>query len=156
MKSAIMNKFGSQGGFTLLDIILVMAIIAVITVAVGVGELNTGNLEVVSVQLRSNIQLAQDLAMTDGGDYGFRAIDTDTYEIFVGAAGSPATNPHGGQDFIVEISPVAFSGPVATITFDASGVPDNAADETITLQEGSQSRTLTVAAETGFVTLTNP
>jgi prepilin-type N-terminal cleavage/methylation domain-containing protein len=143
-------------GFTLIELALVVVILAVMAVSVSVAfRTSEGDLDAVSIALRSNIELAQDLAITNGSAFGFRSINATSYEIFNGAPGTPAIDPLTQGNFVVNISPVQFSGVVQAISFDARGVPSNPTDATITLIDGGHTRTLTVSSETGVVTLVN-
>jgi prepilin-type N-terminal cleavage/methylation domain-containing protein len=151
------TKKDAGSGFTLVELILVLTIVAVLAVAAVIGfDVSGADTDAVAIALRSNLQLAQDLAMTQGSPYGFRSIDASNYEIFEGAPGSPARDPLTASDFLVAISPVVFAGVTPIITFDSTGVPDIAADAPIVITHLGVTRTVTVTAETGFVTLSSP
>lgn len=141
-------------GFTLIELVLTMLVIVVLAVTAATRiRLEKRDLDAVAKVLRSNLQFAQDLAMTHGSIYGFHVSSFTSYEIFEGAAGFPVTNPLGGQPFVVDMAPVQFSGTPADIAFQASGQPSIAADATITLVGGSSTRIVTVQQDTGFVTI---
>lgn len=141
-------------GFTLIELIVVVSIIAIMALAaVTKFSLSTNKLDAVARVLRSDIQLAQDFAMTHGSTYGFRSINTTSYEIFENAPGTPATDPLTRGTYIVNISPAAFSGVVPTISFSRTGVPSNVADAAILLTGGDGTRTVTVKKNTGLVTV---
>jgi len=142
-------------GFTLIELVMVILIFAALAITavvkVGGGE---QNIDAESKLLRSNIQFAQDLAMTYGSTFGFRSIDTTTYEIYEGTPGTPAMDPLTNDDLVVDMSPVQFQGAVPTIAFSSTGKPSNAVDANITLVEGGAERRLTVIKNTGVVTMT--
>lgn len=141
-------------GFTLVELIAVISILTILAVAAVVAvDVSGGDIDAVATALRSNIQFSQDLAMTNGSDFGFRSVTNTAYEIFEGAPGTPAEDPLTHGDFTIDISPVQFSGAVPTITFDGGGVPDIADDASIQLTDGSSTRMLTVAVGTGYVTI---
>ncbi len=94
--------------------------------------------------------------MTHGNVYGFHVRSGTQYEIFDGTAGTPATNPLDNTPFIVNISPVQFSGTPADISFARDGNPTLAADVTITLTDGSGTRSITMQQDTGFITINIP
>ncbi len=140
-----------KAGFTLVELIAVMVIIAALmTAAMARIDNSAGSLDAVANVIRSNIQLAQDLSMTQDAVFGFESISASDYRIFDGAPGTPARDPLTGGDFEVTISPVAFVGVVPTITF-TNGIPSNGALATITVQEASIQRQITVTPNTGFV-----
>lgn len=146
-----------DSGFTIIEAVIVMAVLTILSVtALTKFNLGTRNLDAVGKALRSNIQFAQDLAMTNGSVYGFRSLNSTSYEIYNGAPGTPATNPHTRGSFTVNISPVQFFGVVPTVPFAASGVPSIAANAQIVLSEGGGTRTVTVEQNTGFVKMTSP
>lgn len=139
-------------GFTLVELVLSIAIIAVLTVtAVRMVSRSRMDLDAISKGLRSNVQLAQDLAMTHAAVYGFTTLSTTSYQIFSGAAGTPAKNPLTGGNFNVSIAPIQFVGTVPSITFAATGKPTMAADAVIQLSDGVNSIRVRVARTTGYV-----
>lgn len=141
-------------GFTLIEIVVVIAIMAIIAVVVlPAVSVSQRNLDSAAKTLRSDLQLAQDFAMTSGGTYGFRMINSTSYEIYAGAPGNPAYNPLTNTSFVVDISPVQISGAVSDIPFAASGAPSIAGDATIAVAGGGGSRTITISQGTGVVTL---
>jgi Tfp pilus assembly protein FimT len=146
-----------DGGFTLVELVGVMVLLALLGLAaVNIGYQTTANLDAQANKLRSNIQLAQEYAMTHGSAYGFNATGASAYEIYSGVPGTPAVDPLTRGNLTVSISPAQFSGSPPQISFNSSGVPSNGSDVTITMTEGSNSRTLTIATATGVVTLSNP
>ncbi|HPW45609.1 MAG TPA: GspH/FimT family pseudopilin [bacterium] len=154
-------KFGSKhkgcGGFTIVELVAVMVLLGIMAVAAVVAfDVPAADLDAIARKLQSNIQLAQDFAMTHGSTYGFRAIDSANYEIFEGIPGSPAKDPLGSGSLLIDISPVVFVGSPPTITFNSVGVPDIASDSTIVLTQSGVTKVITVRSETGFVTTSSP
>jgi MSHA pilin protein MshC len=144
-----------MAGFTLVELVAVMVVVSVLAV-MATTKFNLGqrDLDAVAKSLRSNLQLAQDLAMTHGSTYGFHMRSATQYEIFQSSAGTPASNPLDNSNFVVTISPVQFSGSPSDIPFLKSGSPNIAADATITLTaSGGGSRIITVQQNTGFVSI---
>ncbi|HPQ80594.1 MAG TPA: type II secretion system protein [bacterium] len=151
------KRLSGQGGFTIVELIATLVVLGILAVtAMTRSFLGQRDLDAVSRMLRSNIQLAQDLAMTNGTTYGFHARGASEYEIFDGAPGTPATNPQDNRPFVVDISPVQFVGTPVDVPFFKSGSPDIALDAVISLSEGGGSRTITVLQDTGLVTMTSP
>lgn len=140
--------------FTLIELVMMVGVLAALALAaVTRFDLSEKDVDSVAKQLRSNLQLAQDLAMTHGSVYGFRSINVTSYEIFDSAPGTPTINPLTRGDFVVDITPVEFVGVVPTVLFARTGMPDIVADTAIALSGGAQSRTVTVIKNTGFVTI---
>ncbi|MFH1830846.1 MAG: GspH/FimT family protein [Pseudomonadota bacterium] len=144
----------SSRAFKLVGFIIFIAIISALIAAVIVSiSLSGKDLDAVARALRSNIQFAQDLAMTRGSHYGFTGVSTTEYQIFDGAPGTPARNPFTNRNFNVNISPIAFVGAVPTITFLSSGQPNIASNEMITLTDGTGTVKVKVARSTGYVSI---
>ncbi len=145
---------GRSRGFTIVELIAAMVVLGILAVtAVTKITLNQKDLDAVSRVMRSNIQFAQELAMTQGSTFGFHVRSATEYEIFEGSPGSPAINPQDNRPFVVSISPVQFVGTPADIPFLRTGRPDIGLDSVITLAGGGSSRIITVQQETGFTTL---
>lgn len=141
-------------GFTLIELVLLIAVIGVAAVAaVRVAMVSRSNIDAVTKVLRSDLQLAQDLAMTNGSTYGFYAPSATAYQIFAGSPGTPARHPMTRGNFDVSIAPNQFAGSVPTVTFQASGKPTLAADALIPVTNGTTTITLRVARTTGYVTI---
>jgi prepilin-type N-terminal cleavage/methylation domain-containing protein len=141
-------------GFTIVELVAVLVVMGILAVvAMTKSSMSQRDLDAVARLLRSNLQFAQELAMTHGSTYGFHPRSATQYEIFEGSAGTPATNPQDNNPFIVTISPVQFSSTPADVSFLKSGQPSAGADATITLSGGGGSRIITVQQSTGFVSL---
>lgn len=143
-----------RSGHTIVELIVVIAIVSILAFAAATRfDLAQRTLEGVARSLRSNLQFAQDLAMTQGNTLGFNVIDATHYEIYAGVPGNPILNPLTNTGFIVDISPVQFTLPVSTVPFLKSGAPNIAASVTIQLSDAGGTRTITVQQNTGFVTI---
>ena len=157
MKNPTGKTLAGCRGFTMFELIVVIVILGILALIAEVINLSSQqNIDAVAKLLRSNIQFAQELAMTQGSAFGFHVRSSTQYEIFTGAAGSPATNPLDNTSFVVTTSPVQFSATPADISFASSGNPGLSADEAIKLTDGTNTRTITVQQNTGFVTITSP
>lgn len=143
-----------SGGFTLIELALIIALVAILMVAAyDAVDLSGTRIEAIAQVLKSHLQYAQDMAMTQGSSFGFEGVSPDAYRIFEGAPGTPARDPLTNEDFDVDISPASFAGTVPTITFLSSGHPDITSDVVITLSEGAKTVQLTVRRSTGYVTI---
>lgn len=148
------KRFSGSGGFTIVELVAAMFVLGILAVTAATKSfLNEKDLDAVARMMRSNLQLAQDLAMTNGSTYGFHLRGATEYEIYEGTPGTPATNPQDNRPFVVQISPIQFVGTPADLPFLKTGRPDIAADATIALVGGGGTRTITVQQDTGFVTM---
>ena len=127
-------------GFTLIELIVVMIIIAVLAVYVVMRTPSTSlyGQSYVSEQIRRDIRYTQSLAMSLNMNYSI-IFSTNSYTI------SP--NPPTGTYTITMPSGVTLSP--GSITFNSMGAP--AAASSVTISGTGASTTLTIAAETGFV-----
>lgn len=141
----------------MMELVIVMVIVTILAItAVTRLDVTTRNLDSIARALRSDLQFAQDLAMTNGSIYGFRSLNSTSYEVYNGAPGTPATNPLTRGNFTVNISPVQFFGVVPTVPFLNTGVPNIAANAMIVLTESGGQRTIIVEQNTGYVGMTSP
>ena len=139
-------------GFTYIELILVLAILGVLAVGVSYSFRTSDiNVDVKAKVLKNHLQLAQDLAMTQGSVFGFRSIDTTHYEIYAGSPGNPVTDPLTRGNLLIDISPAQFQGTVPSVEFLSSGKPSIVADTQIVIVEGTLQRTLTVRNNTGNI-----
>lgn len=143
-------------GFTMIEIIVGMTVLTILAViAVTIANVQGKDVDNIAKVMRSNIQFAQDLAMTHGRVYGFRAITTTTYEIYESTPGMPAKDPLTNRNMSYDISPIQFFGGMqSVIQFSATGsAAITGGDGTLKLTDGSQQRYLQVEPNTGFVLL---
>ncbi len=143
--------------FTLIEMIVAIVIMVILAIiAVTVANISGKDVDSVAKVMRSNIQFAQDLAMTHGSTYGFRTTSGTNYEIYDGAPGSPATDPLTGGNMLYNIAPVQFFGglqPQVIFQPDGKAQVINGADQNIRITDGSQQRYIQVEPNTGFVWL---
>ena len=145
-------RLATRVGFTIIETLAVMVIVVTLSiVAITKFDMSATEIDVMSRVLRSNIQLAQDMAMTQGTTFGFRIITTTSYEIYDGSPGTPAKDPLTQGDFLVDISPVMFTTSTG-VAFNSMGRPDSVANVVIGLTDSDgRTRTITVHRNTGFV-----
>lgn len=130
-------------GFTLIELVTVMLIVAIMMIFIGIKLPSTATYSLSSVteQIRRDIRYTQTLAISLKNDTGYSlVISANSYSI------SPS--PPDGAYTVTMPSGVTLSA--VTITFDSMGAPASAATVTVTAS-GVASYTLTVSPETGFV-----
>lgn len=149
-------RSAGKNGFTMIELTLLIVVLSILVLAT-LSRFTTTATEVdaAAKRLRSDIQLAQDLAVTGGTTYGFRSMSSTAYEIFQGAPGIPALDPLTRANMIVNLSAlyrvVSFSGSPPRIDFDALGVPTITGLNQVVLTDGVNVRTLTISANTGSI-----
>lgn len=129
-------------GFTLIEMIAVIVMVGILSVTVVVyfPSQQTFNIAAYAEELKRDIRYTQTLAMSLNSSYTIN-ISSSNYSI----------TPNPPQGAYTVILPTGLSLTGASITFDAEGKPSNVSLVSLILSAGTQSKTLTVAPETGFV-----
>ncbi len=151
-----------QFGFTLIEIMVVVMILAIVAAVVIPQAVGTKDLQVMSAarMFATDLQYAQDTAITSQVPITV-TIDTNAESYALSNASGNLEHPITKYEYVVDfmaqkgfesmdIVSVDFGGG-NTIVFDEMGSPDNAG--TITLRAGSHVYRVTVAVATGKVTV---
>ena len=150
-----------QQGFTVIELIIVIAIIGILSVFVTPRWLGTGmNFNYDVNRLISTVRYAQSLAINTGKRYQWVKTGTNTYQI-TDSNNNPITQADGSTTLILA-SPSTFSSlsnlPNNLVSFDAQGIPYTSnngssplsGQASINLQSGTQTRTVTIYPNTGY------
>jgi prepilin-type N-terminal cleavage/methylation domain-containing protein len=149
-------------GFTLIELVMVMAVVGVIAAYAVVNNLASGayTLRSQAESLASNLRHAQAMATTRGRSLrvSLTAGTNGSYSVSCVTAGttpcdsSPVLDPATGTSFAITVQKgVSIAGP-ATLDIDNFGKPSAAA--TYTLTYGGSTFTVTVAPLTGYISIT--
>ena len=147
----ISNKTSIQG-FSLIEAIAVFLIMGIIA-AVVISRYSSADLyQLVSEEgiLKDHFRYAQFRAMSDQFAWGI-SLSGNSYTLQKDVAIAPYSLP--GEDSQVHVFPSGVSisaGSGTTVLFDQWGSP-GAVDQSITLSAGSDSRTITITKNTGFI-----
>ena len=151
-------------GFTLVELIMVITIIGILAVSVFPRlSSQSFNLAAISAKMATDIRYVQSLSMSQGQRFRIN-FTANSYQL-TDISGVAITFPPSGSASAISVSPATLNGfnpPLINnyVVFDSKGIPyiDNAnpgsalaATTVITLTSGSDSRTVTIAAETGRV-----
>lgn len=145
-------------GFSAVEILLAVALLGILAVAAvyllpPVGEVS---LAAAAVQVRNDIEYAQQNAVTTGQTSGVAFTNNGSYTVYQGTTSTPLSSPLTRSDMIITLSNsypgVSISGNY-TVEFDSMGQPTTGGSGSIDLVLGSHSKTITVTANTGRVTI---
>lgn len=160
------GKRAREGGFTLLEVILVVMLVGIISAVVVLRFPTIPKVGAATRRLVSDIRYAKELAIRLQTKSGIFFISNNSYRIFQNDDTNNATiDPVTGTDMNLTLSG-RFSGATLnhnfagnTLKFDSLGTPldgnDNpvtAPDNTITVTDPAETRTVTVEPNTGKVT----
>ena len=145
-------------GFSAAEVILTLALLGILAVAAfyllpSVGDVS---LDAAAVQVRNDIEYAQQNAMTTGQTSGVAFTNNGSYTVYQGTTSTPLSSPLTRSNMVITLSSsypgVAISGNY-TVEFDSMGKPTIGGAGSVNLVLGGHTKTITVTANTGRVTL---
>lgn len=148
----------SKGGFTLVELIIVIAMLGVLTLAV-VPQDNLGNInvEAAAQRVEQDLRYARDLALTKNKNCGIQFQTNGDYVVYEGTPATASLNPLTQQSFSYNVGD-DFKGvsihnlPVTLqIEFNPLGTPILNGGNAV--QVGNDQRTISIAvqANTGLI-----
>ncbi|MBI5450595.1 MAG: GspH/FimT family pseudopilin [Gammaproteobacteria bacterium] len=154
--------FTTENGFTLIELVMVMVIIAVISVSIiARWPAATLKLDGQIRQLAADIRYTQSLAMTRQ-NMRYQIVFAAGNYALKDRVGTVIAQPSSGASQVTLPATMTLSAPYSQIVFDSSGIPYTtttlpgtalASTATVTLTQGSETRQLTISPETGRVAL---
>lgn len=141
-------------GHSFVELLIMLAVLGVLmAVVTPTTDVGRGGLDAAVQRLRSDLHYAQEMAMATGTAYGFEFVSATSYQIFVGAPGTPATDPYKHVPFTINIPDfyrnVQFSGAQPTVTFSSNGAPTIVGGPDIVLTDGVATKRIIVTPNTG-------
>jgi len=154
----------TRGGFTLIEILVVIVILGLLAAVVIPSVANTGQMQVHSAaaMLTSDIQYAQSLAISSQRPVTISFSPSgDYYTVHWSNESDPLEHPIRKKAYVVnfrtehgfervELVSASFGG-TTDVMFDELGAPDNAGS--VVLRAGATVYTVSVASATGKVTV---
>lgn len=145
-------------GFSAVEVLLTVSLLGILAVAAiylipSVGDVS---LAAATVQVRSDIEHAQQNAMTTGQTSGVQFVNNGSYTVYQGTTSTPLVSPLTRTNMITALSSsypgVSISGNY-TVEFDSMGKPTTGGGGSITLVLGNHIKIIRVTANTGRVTI---
>lgn len=145
-------------GFTMIEIILVLVIVGILSVAVGtiVIRHERAYIEIAAQKVRADIEHARGFAMTKKGTtFGVSFDDAnDRYTVYENGIATPVKDPQTKQDLIETFSRwkgVTITGGNYVVEFNSFGAPTTGGGGSVRITDGENTKTISVTAVTGKV-----
>lgn len=150
----VKGRLKNSSGFTLIEVIAVLIILAIITAVAVSRGMSTQNDLIQQVDIvKTHLRFAQLKALNDDVNTWSITFTTGSYSLSC-TVGTNSTCPSSSLPSESSSShsfPSGVTATSATVTFDRWGSPGGSA-ASINLTQGSQTITITVAANTGYIT----
>ncbi len=151
------GDFTHKNGFTLIELVLIIALIGVVGLAVVVlvPSLSVTKLDVATKQVLSDIEFAKQNAMMTGQTSGVQFVSGGAYTVYQGTTATPLSSPLTKTNMVITLSS-SYSGisitSSYTVEFNSLGSPTTGGGGSVTISNGTSTKTITVAANTGKIT----
>lgn len=152
-------KIGCQRGFTMMEIIAVLVIMAIVALVV-VGRMQgTSSFDAPSQMevIKAHLRLAQFRAISANTPFGINFSSSTTYYLFNGAAPTTPVLLAGENDATVSLttkkSSLTINSAPQVITFNAYGIPVDASNVPVTANTAvaTSGGNITITKNTGFI-----
>jgi len=139
-----------QAGFTLIELVMTLIIIGALSV-VAYARFNPAifDLRAAADELLAAIRYAQERSMSHSGVSSY-SISINGQGYMVNRDGGAVTHPVTGNSTYSRNWTAITISPTASLSFDGNGDPGLASPLVLTLQNGSESASITVENVTGF------
>lgn len=143
-------------GFTLLEMVLVLAVLGVMAVAVVISAPSptTANVIAAARQVASDIEFAKQNAMLTGVNSGVFFRQNLHYTVYQGTSATPLTSPLTKQSMNTTLStnyPGVNISANYTVEFNSFGAPTTGGGGSVVITDGTKTKTISVTANTGMV-----
>jgi prepilin-type N-terminal cleavage/methylation domain-containing protein len=155
MKTSAGNRRLSADGFTLVEVVAVLVVLGILAVVV-VGRVSSPSYDVViqAELLKTHLRFSQFKALSDIDGQAVTSwgmsFTGNSYTLRQNGADAPVNLPNETSPTHSLGSNVAFWSVPGEITFDEWGSPGGA-DITITLAQGTQTQSVTINGNTGYI-----
>jgi Tfp pilus assembly protein FimT len=154
----VRNADSTMRGFSLPQLVIVIALAGILaTVAISfTPSLPNARLDVAAKQVLSDIEYAKQNAMLTGQTSGVQFISGGAYTVYQGTTATPLLSPLTQVNMVVTLS-ATYSGVSLstnfTVEFDRFGSPTAGGGGSVSITNGTTTKTISVTANTGELTL---
>jgi prepilin-type N-terminal cleavage/methylation domain-containing protein len=148
-----------QRGFSLIEMVAMLAMLAVVlgvAILTMLPNLAQSHLLAAAKQVSSDIEFAKLNATKTGVLSGVNFVNGGTYTVYQSTTATPLKSPLTQQNLVVTLSssfPSVSISQAYIVEFDKMGKPTTGGGGTVTLSSGSNSKVISVSANTGKVTI---
>ena len=146
-----------KSGFTLVETVVMIAVLGVLAIVAIqiVPNLSRSRLDVAAKQVTSDIELARQMAQTKGQTSGVKFVSGGSYTAYLGTTATPIKSPLTKADMVILLSsnyPGVSISSNYVVEFNRFGQPTTGGGGSVTLTDGTSTKTVTITANTGKVT----
>lgn len=143
-------------GFTLIELVLVIGLLGVLALAAIVISpgVAPARLDAASKQVQSDVEYAKQNAVLTTTTHGVAFVASGSYTVYRSTTATPLLSPLTKQSMVITLSaqyPGVSISSNYTVEFNRFGNPTTGGGGSVTLTDGTSTRTITVTANTGRV-----
>lgn len=141
-----------------MELVLVIAVLGILATAVVVlsPSVTPARLDAAAKEVQAHIEFAQHHAMMTTQTAGVQCVASGAYTVYQGTTVTPLANPLTKQNMVLTLSdkyPGISISSHYTVEFNKFGSPITGGGGSVTITDGSSSKTISVTANTGRVSI---
>jgi len=145
-------------GFTLIELVMVLGIMGILSVAavVSMQTPSSAHLGAAAAQVKSDVEYAKQNAVMTGQTSGVNFTANGSYTVYQGTTATPLKSPMSQQNIITTLSTTYPNITISTnyvVEFNGFGAPTTGGGGSVQITNGSATKTISVTANTGLVTV---
>ncbi len=145
-------------GFSLIELVLIIAVVGLLALAVVVLSpgVSLARLDAAARQVQSDIEYAKQNALLSEVTSGAAFTSGGSYTVYQNTIATPILSPLTRQSMVITLSnnyPGISISTNYTVEFNRFGSPTTGGGGSVTLTDGTNTRTISVTANTGRVTV---
>jgi len=147
-----------KNGFTLIELVLVIGLLGVLALAAVVisPDISPARLDAAAKQVQSDIEYAKQNAVLTATTHGAQFVSGGAYTVYRSTTATPLASPLTKQSMVITLSaqyPGISISSNYTVEFDRFGNPTTGGGGSVTITDGTTTKTIGVTSNTGRVTV---